>query len=104
MKIASRNVNGIRAVINKDFFPRLKTKDPDILCLQEVKAFENQIPPEIRFHLSAYNYLRHHGTRPGYAGTAIFYKKEIPITEGKSEFSFPCFSEDGRTTQLNFTH
>ncbi|MDR0861092.1 MAG: endonuclease/exonuclease/phosphatase family protein [Candidatus Peribacteria bacterium] len=104
MKIASRNVNGIRAVINKDFFPRVKTNDPDIICLQEVKAFENQIPPEIRFHLSNYDYLRHHGTRPGYAGTAIFYKKGIEITEEKSEFSFPCFSEDGRTTQLNFAY
>jgi exodeoxyribonuclease-3 len=87
--------------MNKDFFPRIKENNADIICLQEVKAFESQIPPEIRFHLTEYQYVRHHGTRPGYAGTAIFYKKELPIIEKKSDFSFPCFSDDGRMTQLD---
>ena len=64
MKIASRNVNGIRAVMHKDFFPWVKMNDPDIICLQEVKAFETQIPSEIRFYLSEYDYLWHHGKRP----------------------------------------
>jgi exodeoxyribonuclease-3 len=104
MKITSRNVNGIRSVMNKDFFSRVKENDADIICLQEVKAFEHQIPPEIRFHLADYLYVRHHGTRPGYAGTAIFYKKTLPIIEKKSDFSTPCFSEDGRMTQLDFQY
>jgi exonuclease III len=37
----------------------VKENDADIICLQEVKAFEIQIPAEIRFHLSDYNYLWH---------------------------------------------
>jgi exonuclease III len=49
--------------------------DADLICLQEVKAFEIQIPSEVRFYMSDYDYLWHNGTRPGYAGTAIFYKK-----------------------------
>jgi exonuclease III len=53
----------------------VKENDADMICLQEVKAFEIQIPSEIRFHLSNYDYLWHKGTRPGYAGTAIFYKR-----------------------------
>jgi exodeoxyribonuclease-3 len=81
MKIASRNVNGIRSVMHKDFFKRVKDNNADIICLQEVKAFEHQMLPEIRFHLADYHYVRHHGTRPGYAGTAIFYKKNGSITE-----------------------
>ena len=108
MKIASRNVNGIRAVLHKDFFSRVKTHNPDILCLQEVKAFVSQIPPEIRFYLPDYDILRHAGTRAGYAGTAILYKKQgdatssFTITEKKAEFTPACFQEDGRMTQLNF--
>lgn len=94
MKIASRNVNGIRAVLNKGFFEWVKENDRDIFCLQEVKAFETQIPPELRFHLSDYHYLWHKGTRPGYAGTAIFYKKNIEIKEAKSEFPIFEFWEE----------
>ncbi|MDR2416431.1 MAG: hypothetical protein LBD75_07760 [Candidatus Peribacteria bacterium] len=67
MKITSRNVNGIRSVMNKGFFSRIKENNADIICLQEVKAFVNQIPPEIRFHLNDCDFLRHQGSRPGYA-------------------------------------
>lgn len=102
MKISSRNVNGIRAVIRKDFFSRVKTNNFDMICLQEVKAFETQIPSELRFFLADYDFLWHRGTRAGYGGTAIFYKKGIEVIEKKSEFSFSCFHEEGRVTQLNF--
>ena len=102
MKIASRNVNGIRAVMGKDFFSWVKATAPDIICLQEVKAFSNQIPAEIRFFLSDYDILRHTGTRAGYAGTAILYQKKLEITEKKADFPYVCFQEDGRVTQLDF--
>jgi exodeoxyribonuclease-3 len=104
MKISSRNVNGIRAVMKKDFFSRIKMNNADIICLQEVKAFANQIPPEIRFYLPNYEFLRHHGTRAGYAGTAILYKKDITIREKKADFENTCFSDDGRVTQLDFQY
>ena len=76
MKIASRNVNGIRAILSKGFFDRIKIITPDIICLQEVKALATQIPPELRFFLPDYEYMWHQGTKPGYAGTAILYRKE----------------------------
>lgn len=104
MKIASRNVNWIRAVIQKWFFDWVKQNDFDIICLQEVKAFENQISPEVRFNLSDYDFLRHHGTRPGYAGTAIFFKKNISIIEKKSDFPFSEFSDEWRVTEICFSH
>ena len=104
MKILSWNVNWIRAVIQKWFFDRIKENDADIICLQEVKAFENQIPSEVRFHLSDYNYLWHKWVRPGYAGTAIFYKKWIEIVEKKSEFPFHEFSDEGRVTEISFNY
>ena len=104
MKILSWNVNWIRAVIQKWFFDWVKENDPDFVCLQEVKAFEIQIPAEIRFHLSDYDYLWHQGTRPGYAWTAIFFKKWIEIVEKKSEFPFHEFSDEGRVTEIVFRY
>ena len=104
MKILSRNVNWIRAVIQKWFFDWVKSNNADIVCLQEVKAFENQIPPEARFYMSDYGYLWHKGTRPWYAGTAIFYKKRIEIVEKKSDFSFHEFSDEGRVTEIVFKY
>ncbi len=128
MKIASRNVNGIRSVISKGFYDRVKNTDPDIICLQEVKAFAHQILPELKFHLVDYDFIWHQGTRAGYSGTAIFYRKnreitidESPnlpnkeITQGPSlRDATPDTSSstsqlekklsvDGRFTQLNFT-
>ena len=102
MKIVSWNVNWIRAVIQKWFFDWVKDNDADIICLQEVKAFENQIPPEVRFYMSDYDYLWHQGIRPWYAWTAIFFKKWIEVVEKRSDFPFHEFSDEGRVTEIVF--
>jgi len=104
MKILSWNVNWIRAVIQKWFFDWVKENNPDIVCLQEVKAFETQIPSEIRFHMSDYDYLWHKWTRPWYAWTAIFFKKWIKIVEKKSDFPFHEFSDEGRVTEISYKY
>ena len=44
MKIISYNVNGIRAAINKGFIEWLQQANPDVICLQEIKATQDQIP------------------------------------------------------------
>ena len=46
MKIISYNVNGIRAAIAKGFLDWLQQANPDVICLQEIKANEDQIPTE----------------------------------------------------------
>ncbi len=46
MKIISYNVNGIRAAMKKDFIAWLTAANPDVLCLQEIKAQEDQIDTE----------------------------------------------------------
>ena len=43
MKLVSWNVNGIRAVAKKNFFEYLEETSPDVLCLQETKAHEEQL-------------------------------------------------------------
>jgi exodeoxyribonuclease-3 len=71
MKIYSWNVNGIRAVLKKDnFYPFLKQHDPDILCLQETKARQEQV----EIDLPDYTQFWYSADKAGYSGTAIFSK------------------------------
>lgn len=105
MKIISRNVNWIRAVVNKWFCEWIKDEYPDILCLQETKAFETQIPAELKFTLNNYDYIWHTWTRPGYAWTAIFYKRWLEIISTRNVFSEnPDFCEDWRVTEIVFKY
>lgn len=103
MKIASRNVNGIRAVVQKWFYDRVKKNDRDIICLQETKAFESQLPAEFRYHMADYNRVWHVWTKPWYSGTATFYKKNLNLISSKSHFEdIEHFHEDGRVVETKF--
>jgi len=98
MKILSRNVNGIRAVVGKWFVQTIQRLNPDVICLQETKAFVYQCPAEV-LELG-YEICRHAGTRAGYAGTAIL-TKNIPHYHCNI-FHESMFHEDGRLTQVAF--
>lgn len=103
MKIASRNVNGIRAVIGKGFYDWVKTNDRDIICIQETKAFEMQLPSDFRYYMQDYNRVRHIGQKPGYAGVATFYKKSLKLISSTSHFEeIEHFHEDGRVVETKF--
>gem|GEM_PF-1913641 len=73
-------------------------EDPDVICLQETKAFLHQMPPEMRT-LATNNICRHAGERPGYAGTAIFAKEEFVNSCSTFDHS-KKFHEDGRLTEV----
>ena len=77
MKIASWNVNGIRAVIKKNFAQFISDYQPDILCLQETKARAEQV--DLPLELAGYRTYWNAAEKPGYSGTAIFSKYE-PIS------------------------
>ena len=71
MKLYSWNVNGLRAVLNKNALQTfLEKENPDILCLQEIKAK----PEQVLIDLPNYEEIWNPATRPGYSGTAIFTK------------------------------
>jgi exodeoxyribonuclease-3 len=71
IRIYSWNVNGIRAVIKKGLWePFISAEQPDILCLQETKAKQEQVGLE----LPGYTQFWHSADKPGYSGTAIFSK------------------------------
>ena len=48
MKIISFNVNGIRAIAQKNFFEDMESQNPDIICLQETKATADQVKDTVK--------------------------------------------------------
>ena len=73
MKIATWNINGFRASVDKGLLDFAKKFSPDILCLQEIKAHPDQIKEtDKNFYL--YQYWSVCGKKKGYSGTAVFSK------------------------------
>lgn len=80
MKIYSWNVNGVRAVEKKALLePFLKQHEPDIFCIQETKAQEEQVADYFSEKYPEYEQFWHSAERKGYSSTAIFTK--IPPIE-----------------------
>lgn len=94
LRIASWNVNGIRAVLKKGTFQEfLKEYDPDILCLQETKAEQHQKEVDLPQYKEFWNSSQ---TRKGYSGTAIFTKIEpIQVVNGFPEHIVKNYKVEG---------
>jgi exodeoxyribonuclease III len=76
MRLASWNVNGIRAVVKKGYFQTFVKKErPDVLCLQETKAERGQAAVD----LPEYEEYWSSAAKKGYSGTAIFVKKSVSV-------------------------
>lgn len=88
MRIITLNINGIRAGLKRGFAPWLQQTNPDIICLQEVKATSQQADIAI-FENQGYDVFWNAAQRPGYSGTAVFAKKNllqsIPSLEGDAQ-------------------
>ncbi len=97
LRVASWNVNGIRAALRKGFWDAVKKLDADLLGLQEIKA---EAPPEIPPELSAYRWLWNPGGKKGYAGTATLYRR--PPLAAKNGFGVPEFDAEGRVQTLEY--
>lgn len=99
ISITTWNVNGFRAILKKDFRSSISKLNPDILCLQEIKAKIDQITPEEAV-LDGYLHNWNSAERPGYSGVAVYYKPELVKTifngMGKQEFD-----SEGRVIQLD---
>lgn len=99
MKIISWNVNGIRAVARKDFFRDFEAMAPDILCLQETKAQDDQVT-ETLFGISDYKIYSNSAEKKGYSGTAIL-TKTTPISVSK-DMDIAVHDAEGRILCLEF--
>lgn len=88
MKIISWNVNGIRAVFKKGFKDTIKSLNPDIILLQEIKA-DNSITKNGDFKLNGYESYYHPAQKKGYSGVAIYSKiKPINVIYGINDKKF----------------
>lgn len=99
MRILSWNVNGIRAADKKGLFELIKKESPDVLCLQEIKAMPEQVPPYLRNYPGYYIYWKS-AERRGYSGVAT-YTKIKPI-EVKTGFGIEKFDSEGRILITTF--
>jgi exodeoxyribonuclease-3 len=72
MLLISWNVNGIRAALTKGMADFVSRENPDVLCLQETKAREEQVDLPLEF--AGYKRYWNSAQKPGYSGTAIFSK------------------------------
>jgi exodeoxyribonuclease-3 len=75
MKIISWNVNGIRAVAKKDFFTSFEKMAPDILCIQETKAQDDQVA-ETLLPFQDYQVYSNSAEKKGYSGTSVISRYE----------------------------
>lgn len=98
MKIISWNVNGLRAVVKKGFRDWFRKAGGDIICLQEVKIQEEQIPPELK-NLKEFSFFNL-GRKKGYAGVAV-YSREKPI-KIKLNLGLKRFDQEGRMLHLKY--
>lgn len=100
MKIISYNVNGVRAAMAKGLTEWLKNANPDVLCLQEIKALESQIE-KTAFEDLGYKYQYWHSAeKKGYSGVAILSKIEPNHVEVGSGINY--MDIEGRILRADF--
>lgn len=100
MKIISYNVNGIRAAITKGFLEWLQIANPDVICLQEIKATESQIPTS-EITAAGYPYQYYYpAQKKGYSGVAILSKIEPKNIVFGTGISY--MDDEGRNVRVDF--
>ncbi|MFY0689534.1 MAG: exodeoxyribonuclease III [Cyclobacteriaceae bacterium] len=100
MHLVSWNVNGIRAIIKKDFLKDVKELDPDVLCLQETKAQPEDAQTALSLVKGYHVYTNSSKARKGYSGTAIL-SKEQPI-EIKYDMGIDEHDQEGRVITATY--
>lgn len=96
LKLTSWNVNGIRSVLGKGFLDFVAADNPDILCLQEVKA----MPDQVELTLPGYSIFWNSAVKKGYSGTAILTRKApLEVTNG---MGLPEHDNEGRVITAEF--
>lgn len=95
-RLISWNVNGLRAVLRKNFMEFFREIDADIIGLQEIKLSEGQIELELPGYHMYWNYAE----RKGYSGTAVFTKEEpLSVSYG---LGIPEHDTEGRVITLEY--
>jgi len=99
MRIVSYNVNGLRSALSKGLLDWVAASQPDVLCLQEIKA--GTAPLDVSgFEALGYHAYLHPAQKPGYSGVATFCRA-VPqaVVTGCGE---PLYDDEGRVLRLDF--
>ncbi|MFZ1706038.1 MAG: exodeoxyribonuclease III [Saprospiraceae bacterium] len=99
MKLISWNVNGVRAVVSKNFLQQFKTINADIFCLQETKAQEFQVK-EALTSIEGYHIHCNEAEKKGYSGVCII-SKEAPLSVTKG-INIEEHDNEGRVITTEF--
>jgi exodeoxyribonuclease III len=75
MKVTTLNVNGLRSAERRGFRDWLARTQPDVLCLQEIRADESAVAPDL-WNPPGYRAAWHPARKKGYAGTAVWARSE----------------------------
>lgn len=98
-KIISYNLNGIRSAMSKGFMDWLKAADPDILCMQELKAEPGQLDLSV-FEQAGYHHYWFPAQKKGYSGVAIFTKKKPDHVEYGC--GIKAYDDEGRVIRADY--
>ena len=99
MRVLTLNVCGIRASEKKGLFAWLKKQKSDYVCLQEVRAQENQIDDE-KYSLNGYDRYMSVAEKKGYSGVAIYSNKKV--IRIKNKIGFDIFDKEGRFIEAEY--
>ena len=99
IKIFCWNVNGIRAIEKKGFHKWIKKASPDVLCLQETKAQEDQLEGSLK-KIDKYSAFFFSAERKGYSGVATYARiKPLNVNKG---FGKAIYDNEGRVIETEF--
>ena len=100
-RIVTLNANGIRSASSKGLFRWLKRVEPDVVCLQEIKAHAGDITDALRASGQFHAHF-HCAEKKGYSGTALYaVRKPRAVRCG---FGIPEFDAEGRYIEAEFAH
>ncbi|SMO45518.1 exodeoxyribonuclease III [Fodinibius sediminis] len=99
LKISSLNLNGIRAAHRRGFKDWIAQSNPDIICLQELRAMEHQVPGPIQS--LNYHAFYHTAEKKGYSGVGILSREEpISVQDG---IGVDWIDQEGRVIMAEYT-
>ena len=101
MRLVSWNVNGVRAVMKKEFADSFQRLDADVLCLQETKAQDEQVEEALQ-DVKGYFLHSNSAEKKGYAGTAILSRKK-PLSV-QADIGVELHDREGRVLLAEFDH
>ena len=99
MRVISLNLNGIRSAATKGFFPWMQRQGADVVCLQEIKAQEPQLSPEMLAPRGYHGYF-HCAEKKGYSGVGLYCAREPDNV--RVGLGIPEFDVEGRYIQADF--